>query len=81
MSMFCSARREMFERTPIMLLMRVTALAGLYAGLAACDPCFGVGNCNGPPRVAIEGTFVGHAVGSAVAGVRGMSFGRVASSW
>jgi hypothetical protein len=28
------------------------------AAVAACDPCFGVSNCGGDPRIAIEGTLV-----------------------
>ena len=48
----------------------VVAIAGSLASLGACDPCFGVGNCDGQPRLAVEGTLVEHVVGNAVRGVR-----------
>lgn len=48
----------------------VMVLAGSLASLAACDPCFGVGSCNGQPRLAAEGTLVEHVAGNAVPGVR-----------
>jgi hypothetical protein len=48
----------------------VTAIAGSLANIGACDPCFGIGNCDGQPRLAVEGTLVEHVVGNAVSGVR-----------
>jgi hypothetical protein len=37
--------------------------------LGACDPCFGVSSCGSDPRLAIEGTLVGHITGRPVSGV------------
>jgi hypothetical protein len=48
----------------------VMAIAGSLASLGACDPCFGIGNCEGQPRLAVEGTLVEQVVGNAVPGVR-----------
>jgi hypothetical protein len=48
----------------------VMAIAGSLANLGACDPCFGIGNCDGQPRLAVEGTLVEQVVGNAVPGVR-----------
>lgn len=56
--------------SPVMPVIRVSALAAIFALLGACDPCFGVGSCNGPPRIAVEGALVEHAAGSAASGVR-----------
>jgi hypothetical protein len=49
---------------------RPVAVGLSLAGAAACDPCFGVSNCGGDPRVAIEGTLVEHVSGQASSGVR-----------
>jgi hypothetical protein len=51
-------------------LIDLVVLVGLVGGLAACDPCFGVGSCNGEPRIAVEGTLVEHTTGSGTPGVR-----------
>jgi hypothetical protein len=40
------------------------------AGLTACDPCFGIGSCDGDPRLSIEGRIVEHTTGQPSSGVR-----------
>jgi hypothetical protein len=46
-------------------------IAGLsLAGVAACNPCFGVSACADAPHVAIEGTIVEQFTGQPTSGVR-----------
>jgi len=48
-----------------------TLAAGLsLVGVAACDPCSGVGGCGAESRIAIEGTLVEHVSGQPSPGVR-----------
>lgn len=52
------------------MIVRALAVGLSLFGVAACDPCFGVGDCSGEPRVAIEGTLVEHFSGQPSSGVR-----------
>lgn len=50
-------------------LASIAALAAVVLSTAACDPCAGVADCNGPPRVSFSGRMIEHATGAPVAGV------------
>jgi len=50
--------------------VRAIVMGLSLGGLAACDPCFGVGSCVVEPRLAIEGTLVEHVTGQPSPGVR-----------
>ena len=58
-------------RSEAMKARVVSAVAACLSVLAlsACDPCFGVSSCGSDPRLAIEGTLVGHVSGRPVSDV------------